>query len=355
MAYTVEVRRFDENEWSEVIRCFKDATIYQTHAYGSVRWGSDRISHLVLLESNRAVAAAQVTIQRPPFLKCGIAYVPWGPLWRRQDRIDCPDNFRHIIQVLRDEIVLRRKLMLRIRPQILDAEANPYRSILLEEGYKINHKAKKYRTLLLNLEPSLDAIRRNFEQKWRNQLNRAEKNNLEIIEGSDDALYSIFLDLVFEMTARKGFEPGVDYREFQKIQRDLSEPCKMRIFICRSAGQPVACAISSALGDTGIYMFGATSDSGMQSKGSYLLQWRMIQWLRSRGCRWYDLGGVNPEENPGVYHFKQGCAGKSCLDVHHLGQYEFNCGRLNRIFVYGAETSLKWKRGIKNTLAKKLR
>ena len=51
----------------------------------------------------------------------------------------------------------------------------------------------------------------------------------------------------------------------------------------------------------------------MKAKGSYLLQWRMMQWLRERGCRWYDLGGVNPTRNPGVYHFKSGFGGAEAV------------------------------------------
>jgi lipid II:glycine glycyltransferase (peptidoglycan interpeptide bridge formation enzyme) len=51
----------------------------------------------------------------------------------------------------------------------------------------------------------------------------------------------------------------------------------------------------------------------MKAKGSYLLQWRMMQWLRQRGCRWYDLGGINPQRNPGVYHFKSGFGGQEVL------------------------------------------
>jgi hypothetical protein len=39
----------------------------------------------------------------------------------------------------------------------------------------------------------------------------------------------------------------------------------------------------------------------------------MIQWLKSREVTWYDLGGINPETNPGVYHFKQGMSGSDVL------------------------------------------
>ena len=89
----------------------------------------------------------------------------------------------------------------------------------------------------------------------------------------------------------------------------------MRILICEQEGIPVAGLVASAMGDSAIYLLGATSDSGLNSKGAYLLQWSLIQWLKSNGCRYYDLGGIDPERGPGVYHFKRGLSGS---DVSHI-------------------------------------
>ena len=132
-------------------------------------------------------------------------------------------------------------------------------------------------------------------------------------------LYQIFLDLQKEMIARKKFVPGVDYDEFRKIQKNLPDPLKMKIMLCEYDGKPVSALVGTAIGDTGIYLLGATSSKGMKTKGSYLLQWEMIKFLKELGCRYYDLGGINPDKNPGVYHFKAGLGGK---DVYHIGQFE---------------------------------
>ena len=53
--------------------------------------------------------------------------------------------------------------------------------------------------------------------------------------------------------------------------------------------------VASAMGDSAIYLLGATSDDGLNSKGAYLLQWTLIQWLKENGIRWYDLGGIDPK------------------------------------------------------------
>ena len=53
-----------------------------------------------------------------------------------------------------------------------------------------------------------------------------------------------------------------------------------------------------------------------------LLQWRVLQWLQQRGARVYNLHGIDPEANPGTYHFKAGLAGRASLDLRYLGSGE---------------------------------
>jgi lipid II:glycine glycyltransferase (peptidoglycan interpeptide bridge formation enzyme) len=72
------------------------------------------------------------------------------------------------------------------------------------------------------------------------------------------------------------------------------------------------------MGDSAIYLLGATSDAGLNSKGAYLLQWTLINWLKDRGIRWYDLGGIDPAANPGVYSFKRGLSG---VDICQIRSY----------------------------------
>ncbi len=57
-------------------------------------------------------------------------------------------------------------------------------------------------------------------------------------------------------------------------RRDLPEAHRMRILICEMDGIPVAGLVASAMGDSAIYLLGATSDDGLNAKGAYLLQWR---------------------------------------------------------------------------------
>src|SRR5215212_6013158 len=62
-----------------------------------------------------------------------------------------------------------------------------------------------YRTFALDLEPSLEVLRKNLDQKWRNCLNRAEKNGLTIVQGSGPEEFNQFIRIYDEMWARKQF------------------------------------------------------------------------------------------------------------------------------------------------------
>jgi lipid II:glycine glycyltransferase (peptidoglycan interpeptide bridge formation enzyme) len=262
---------------------------------------------------------AQVLIKKVPFFQVGIAYIPWGPLWRAKGVKPDIDIFREILEAVNEEYGGKRGLVVRVSPNEISTASDEITSVLCEKGFK--KTSQPYRTLLLDIRPPFDALRKSLDQKWRNQLNRAEKNGLEVIDGKSDDLYSNFLSLYNELLERKQFETHVSVEEFRRIQKDLEEPSKMHIFLCFSEARPVSALVGSAMGDRGIYLLGATSDNGMKTKGSYLLQWRMIEWLKKMGCSWYDLGGIDPDGNPGVYHFKAGLPGQ---DVRHVGQFDYS-------------------------------
>jgi lipid II:glycine glycyltransferase (peptidoglycan interpeptide bridge formation enzyme) len=202
---------------------------------------------------------------------------------------------------------------------------------------------------MVDLTRPIDELRRALNPKWRNKLSGAEKLGLEVIEGDTDDLYRSFMVLQREMLARKDYQTAVNYEEFSRVQSDLPKSLKMRIFLCRHESEVVSSAICSAMGNTGIYLLGATGDKGLKVKGSYLLQWRIMQWLQTHNFRWYDLGGINPEKNPGVYSFKAGLPGK---EVYHMGLFESSDGMSSSLVVKLAEMLKQGRGAVRSALSR---
>jgi hypothetical protein len=318
MSYQLEIDRTTAADWSRLIEEFDDASIYQTWPYGEIRWGRRQLSHLVLKRDGAVVAMAQLRIVGSRHLKCGIAHLRWGPLCQRKGAELDSEVLREAARALEAEYVERRRLFLRILPNAFDGSprAVAHRSAFAGFSSEPATGPDGYRTLVLDLSPSLEELRRRLNQKWRNQLNRAEKNDLKVVEGDGHELFQLFVSLYREMWSRKRFETAVDVDEFARIQQMLPSQLRMRVLVCFENERPVAGSVYSAIGSSGVYLLGATTDAGMKSKGAYLLQWTMVRRLKEQGIRFYDLGGIDPEANPGVHHFKSGLSGS---DLSHIG------------------------------------
>jgi lipid II:glycine glycyltransferase (peptidoglycan interpeptide bridge formation enzyme) len=309
--WQIEVDRWTPDEWSRMLELFDDANIYQTWSYGRVRWGRKGLSHLILRRRGEVLGIAQVRIVRPTPFHFGMAYLRWGPLCERRGSPLDSEVVTRMAEALEAEYVRKRRLFLRILP---NAFVGSERAAIFQSAFcgfdpEPADPSNMYRTFLLDLAPDLEELRRRLDKKWRNQLSRAEKNNLKVITGSGKDEFRTFCLIYNEMLKRKAFETTVDVEEFGRIQEDLTDTHRMRILICEDRGQPVAGLVASAMGDSAIYLLGATSDGGLNSKGSYLLQWTLIRWLKDCGVRCYDLGGIDPIGNPGGYSFKNGFSG----------------------------------------------
>lgn len=318
--WQVEVDRATVAEWSQMLDLFNDANIYQTFEYGAVRWGGKNLSHLVLKQDGEVRGIAQLRIVRPTPLKFGIAYLRWGPLCERRGWPLDSEVATRVAGALEAEYVRKRRLFLRILP---NAFAGVPRAAVIQSAFcgftqEPLVADNTYRTLVLDLAPALGDLRKGLDKKWRNLLTSSENKGLKVVAGSGGEEYRTFCQIYNEMRKRKTFETTVDIEEFGRIQQGLTESQRMRILICEDGGVPVAGLVASAMGDTAIYLLGATSDNGLNSRGAYLLQWTMIQWLKENGFQWYDLGGIDPEGNPGVYHFKRGLSGKDVSQINPL-------------------------------------
>jgi lipid II:glycine glycyltransferase (peptidoglycan interpeptide bridge formation enzyme) len=315
--WQIEVDRATSAEWSQMLDLFEDASIYQTAAYGEVRWGQKNLSRIVLKRDGEVAGIAQLRIIRPTPLKFGMAYLRWGPLWERRGQPLDFEVSQRLAHAIEEEYAKKRKLFVCILPNAFSGSqrAEVFQSSFSRFTSEINEPGDEYRTFVVDLSPTLEKLRSGLDAKWRNKLKGAEKNNLTVVSGEGIEEYQAFREMFSQMHKRKGFETSVDVDEFGRMQQALSESQRMRVLICQENGVPVAGLVVSAVGNSAIYLLGATSDAGLKSKGAYLLHWTMMCWLKERGITYYDLGGIDPERNPGVYYFKRGFSGVDCTQI----------------------------------------
>lgn len=348
--YVSEIDTVEAPAWAEALEQFDDANIYQTWSYDEVRGGRENISHLLLRKNGEVVAVAQARIMKLPVIGAGIAYVRWGPLWRRRSEADA-ETFRQAIRALRNEYACRRGLVLRLYPSIFHDDCSCLASILSEEGFSSQGQEKPDRTLMLDLKRPLEDLRKGLRPHWHRYLKVAEKNGLEIVEGPDDKLFDTFIKMYREMVDRKAFVEPNDINEFRLMQARLPERFKMKVMLCMSEGEACAGIVCSAIGKTAVYLFGATSNSGLKKRGSYLLHWKLIEWLKHAGFATYDLHGINPLTNPGTYKFKSDLCGDNGRDVYFAGRFDSCTSVLSSSCVAGRDRLRTMYRGLKKRTA----
>jgi lipid II:glycine glycyltransferase (peptidoglycan interpeptide bridge formation enzyme) len=308
----------DKTFWNNSLQEFEDANIYQTWNFATLAQNEKIVKHLAIYANQNLIGLVQVRIRTVPILNRGIAYILNGPIWQKKNQETDIQILSDIFDSLRQKFVINQKLLLRIKPYLFSDKISNL-DFIKNIDFKRLEKVPKYQTLVLYLDRDVSEIRKSFKQKWRNCLNQSEKNGLEIIDGNDLELYLEFLKIYNQMIARKKFKEYVNPVKMGEMNNELDDEYKLKIFITYKDKLPIAGLVGSAIGNTGIYLLGASNEIGMKNKASYLLQWEMIKWLKQKDCQRYDLGGINLDDNPGGYHFKSGITDREVLGI---GTYE---------------------------------
>jgi Acetyltransferase (GNAT) domain len=333
-------------EWEAAVRRFGDYSYRQSWAYGetlAAKRGATS-EHVAIRRGEEIVGLADVRIKSLPLVGGGLAYVSGGPLVRRADGSgDDLERLDLCIDALVREFVQRRKLTLRVVAPIGPPEWNEAAAERLERaGLRRTERGEHYRTVLLGIDRELDEMRSSFHRHWRRHLNAAGRNELEVTFGTELDRFEQVARMSDALRARKGFELDLDARFFADVQRQLPERDRLLVGLVLKDGTPVAGNVTAAHGDTGVYLTGASTDAGLESKAAYLMHWNTIETLRERGHRWYDLGGIDPVANPGVTSFKLRTNG---LDVTAAGPYEKAAGGVRGRLAGWAEQAYVRARG----------
>ncbi len=302
-------------QWQAYASTFKDNSIYQSWAFGEQRAAEMKaaLSHIVIKRGDAVIGLAQVRIKKIPILGAGVAYLYRGPLWQYEGATT--EDFQQVLHAIHEEYALRRGLEVRVVPHMTTDAIEDLNRDFNKHGFSMDSSIDAYRTLMLDLSPSLEDLRKSLAQKWRNQLNQAGRKNLTVEESTTDEAMASFEKLYDAMWEKKQFDTGVSVESFRKMQQALPDEAKLTVLLAISDGQPVAGHVSSLLGDTCIYLLGTSNDEGRNTRAAYLLQWALLERAKQAGAKWYDLGGIDPDNNPGVFHFKSGLNGRDCSFV----------------------------------------
>jgi lipid II:glycine glycyltransferase (peptidoglycan interpeptide bridge formation enzyme) len=320
MPCTLHVDKVDRRDWERYASDFADYSIYQTWPYQQIRAETDgqEVNRVVIEDEHEHISMmGHVRIKKIRTLGIKIGYMQWGPLLRgRSGELSCNiATFEKLTRYYLGKYVN----VLRLRPNVIDGSIGRRVIEMLEcNGFERVHEPTPYRSIILPLEGSEEDLKRTFNRNWRRNLKKAEKAEVKIEQECSSSHFDVFEKLYAAALKRKRFK-GLDPQEFAQSQSILSPEEKMTVTAAYFKGEATTVLITSNLGDTAVDILAANSEKALQCGSSFLVYWKAFCTSKRAGMKRYDLGGIDPENNPTVYNFKRGTRGE---EVFHIGTFD---------------------------------
>ena len=124
-----------------------------------------------------------------------------------------------------------------------------------------------------------------------------------------EEIQNLFLGLLEETARRDGFHLH-EKEYYKKLLEACSPQFSNELFFAEYKGEVLAAALVNFYDSQASYLHGASSRAHKEIMTPFLLHWRIIQEAKKRGCRTYDLWGIDEEKWPGVTRFKKGFGGE---------------------------------------------
>ncbi len=299
--------------WRRAVREFSDYSyrcVWEYVCASAERLGAES-EHVACVEDGRVIGLANVRIRRLPGLGGGLAHLSGGPLVRGAAK-DPAERLERVLRALGERYVDDQGLVLRVAPPLGSPEWCLQQAAVFQRvGFeRTSRHPGPYRTLMVDICGELPEIRGGFAKKWRWHLTQAEKRGLEVRAGAGNADFAAFERIFEALLERKGFQVDLDAGFYRHLAGRREGDEGLLLLLAEADGEVVAGQLSSVLGDTAVYLLGAATPLGRERFAPYLLQWHTIQEARRRGASRYDLGGIDPDGNPGVYTFKKRMGGE---------------------------------------------
>jgi lipid II:glycine glycyltransferase (peptidoglycan interpeptide bridge formation enzyme) len=342
----------ENNNWNSIISKLPNPQFLQTYEWGQVKakygwrplyvvWTADQfiVANDQLPITDNCVAAALILkrqIIRSGFAaRLSVLYSPKGPL------LDWTDESlrERVLNDLQSFAKKQRAIFLKCDPDVVlgagipgsegDVPENNGQVVMSElkrTGWRYSSDQIQFRnTVLIDLNPTEDAMLARMKQKTRYNIRLAEKKGVVLRVGTLEDL-SMLYKMYAETSLRDGFvirDEGY-YKTVWTLFIKSDEPTCEPI-IAEVDGEPVAAIFVFYFVGRAYYVYGMSRNVHREKMPTYHLQWEAIKRAKARGCRVYDLWGApevfdESDSMWGVYRFKEGLGGQV---VRTLGAWDF--------------------------------
>lgn len=159
-------------------------------------------------------------------------------------------------------------------------------------------------TIVIDLSHDDDALLAAMHPKTRYNIRVAERHGVVVSERRGEGVFQDFWRLLTATAARDGFRihPRPHY---EHLLQSNSASFSNELFFATYRGEAAAVALVNFYSGVATYLHGGSERTLGHLMAPHLLQWHIIREARRRGCRAYDLWGIDETHWPGVSRFKK--------------------------------------------------
>lgn len=288
-----------QNQQKSFLQSFQFGSFYQELGYKIWRLGAGNEENLV-----GAGLLVKLSTKLGSFLYC-----PAGPIV-----LDWEKDFESFLAKATEIARSEKVNFIRLDPRILSESQE---KLLSAKGLvKATNYTQPQCSQILDLTKTLEQIKTNFSSSTRYNVGWVARQGVKVEISQDPQEIEIFSALLKETSTRQNFRlhAKADYYKTQFLV--LAAKNMAKLFITRDRDREVlAASIVVNFGDTATYLHAASSSKKPKLRGSYLMQWKIIEDAKESGFRKYDFWGIASNDSPsdpwsGVTAFKKSFGGE---------------------------------------------
>jgi len=296
-------------EWDRLYRLVPFPTLPQCFAYAESLALCERVRpRFGLIEADEQPVGIVLIHERRSLGVLSKAELYRGPLWLGEPQSGW---WPCVLTRIRQAYPGGFGRWLRFLPEAADKGDGAIQARMTGAGFR--QVGTGYRTIRLDLRPTLEQLRASLAANWRSHLKVGERQGLTI-EVDREAKSLPWLLERYQAHKRalgyNGPSPALAVRLRNRL-RHSDGAFLLRAFAGET--EPVAAILLLSHGNAATYLIGWSGPLGRRLQAHTVLLWRGVETLKSIGIGWFDLGGLHPIAAPGVTAFKRGLGGEELV------------------------------------------
>lgn len=287
---------------------------HKSHYLQSSEWAQVKINwkheRIIIRNDGKIVGTMSVLLKKVPILHSYMMYAPRGFVCNPDDK----ETLKKLTEGVKQIAKKYNAFIFKMDPDISDDDYS-FKETMKALGYKSGGSRKtiqpKFVYRLDIKGKTEEELLKSFKSKTRYNINLAMRKNVKIKCGTKKDI-AVFYKIL-SCTAKRDHFCLRNIAYYERILDSMGEE-HAKLFIAECENEPVAAAMAVFYGNKAWYLYGGSTDKYRNYMPTYLLQWEMIKWARSKQCDIYDFGGISGYQNEnhpmyGVYRFKSGFKG----------------------------------------------